>query len=417
MVCGAMLCGCAHEQTVRAPYPRWGEEFTLENGDIRSTALKIRMLSRASSDTGQGCLLLVHGMNEYIGRYHEIADHFANRYTVAGFDYFAHGLSNPAIAAADFALAQGASEADVSQAFTAQSGLRTLAPLRHDFGLALRFVLDHCAPRPVFIVSHSLGSLIAASWLLENQADETVTARIGGIVLLGPAFSVPEIPGWRGWFQNPAINLSFAAESNFLDTRGDPWWKWAPRQVSLVPTLLLRGLFEALSWPGIRALVTPETPDWVPDYLSDWQEERQRHRADGYIIRRTLLNFAKAVEKEIIRFRRHMGDFRLPYLLVYSGHDPITAAWGNEDFLRASRANHSANECLYLSDQNHHEHLFSSPPLRKNILQRIDDWLEQRLAALEVTENAAHPNRSLRLTTQSTTSWRQPPVPDCSSQN
>ncbi|MCI0668795.1 MAG: lysophospholipase [Methylococcaceae bacterium] len=378
-----MLGGCAHEQKVSAIYPRWGEEFILESAENRATPLKLRLLDPDAPPEPRACLLLVHGMNEYIGRYREIAETFSVSYRVAGFDLFAHGLSNPVIAAADIALAQGASEADVSQAFLAQADLRDLTLLRHDFGLALRFLLDRCETRPVLIVSHSLGSLIAASYLLENQADEALNKRIGGIVLLGPAFSVPDIPGWRGWLQNPAIKLSFAAESNFLYSDDEPWWTSVPAQALAVPsTLLLRGLFEVLSWPGIRNLVTPDTPDWVPDYLSDWQEERDRHRADGYIIRRTLLRFAKAVEQEIIRFRRRMRDFRVPYLLVYSGHDPITAAWGNEDFLRATRANHPANESLCLSDQNFHEHLFSSPRFRKKILRRIDDWLERRLAAL-----------------------------------
>ncbi|MGH8551626.1 MAG: alpha/beta fold hydrolase [Methylococcales bacterium] len=391
MVSTILLGGCAHEQKVSTLYPRWGEEFTLESGENRPTPLQLRLLERNSPPELRACLLLVHGMNEYIGRYREIADHFSASYRVAGFDLFGHGLSNPVIAAADIALAQGASEADVGEAFIAQESLHNLAPLRHDFGLALRFLLDHCENQPVFIVSHSLGSLIAASYLLENKADEATNKRIGGIVLLGPAFSVPDIPGWRGWLENPAIKLSFAAETNFLYLQDDPWWKWVPTQTLAVPfTLLLRSLFEGLSWPGVRTLVTPDTPDWVRDYLSDWQEERDRHRADGYIIRRTLLRFAKAVEKEIIRFRRQMRDFRVPYLLVYSGHDPITAAWGNEDFLRASLGNHPANQSLCLSDQNFHEHLFSSPPLRKKILQRIDDWLEQRPVAPRAILSVAH---------------------------
>jgi alpha-beta hydrolase superfamily lysophospholipase len=378
-----LLGGCAHEQKVSTLYPRWGEEFILESGENRPVPLKLRLLERHSPPGPRACLLLVHGMNEYIGRYRGIAEHFSISYRVAGLDLFAHGLSNPAIAVADSALAQGAAEAGVSQAFTAQASLHDLTPLRHDFELALRFLLDRCENQPIFIVSHSLGSLIAASYLLENQKDDAVNKRIGGIVMLGPAFSVPDIPGWRGWLQNPAIKLSFAAESNFLYAQGDPWWKSAPVQTLAVPfTLLLRGLFEGLSWPGIRNLVTPGTPDWVPDYLSDWPEERDRHRADGYIIRRTLLRFAKAVEKEIVGFRRQMRDFGVPYFLVYSGHDPITPAWGNEDFLRATRANHPANRFLCLNDQNHHEHLFSSPPLRKKILQRIDDWLEQRVVTL-----------------------------------
>ncbi|MGR9107651.1 MAG: serine aminopeptidase domain-containing protein, partial [Gammaproteobacteria bacterium] len=129
-----------------------------------------------------------------------------------------------------------------------------------------------------------------------------------------------------------------------------------------------------------RSLATPVTPDWVPEYLSDSEEERNIHRADNYIIRYTLLRYAKAVEREIVRFRRQMSDFKIPYFLIYSAHDPITAAWGNEDFVRATQSNHPANEVWCLSEQNHHEHLFSSPPLREKILARIHDWMKRRLS-------------------------------------
>ncbi len=378
-----LLGGCAHEQKVSNSYPSWGEEVILEGAENRPTPLIVRFLEPLFPVEPRACLLLVHGMNEYIGRYREIAEYFASSYQVAGFDLFAHGLSNPVIAAANTNLAHGVSEADVSQAYIAQADLRDLTPLRHDLDLALRLMLDRCPDRAVFIISHSLGSLIAASYLLSNCADQTLQTRIGGIVLLGPAFAVPDIPGWRGWLQNPAINLSFAAESASLHAPESPWWTRLSSRAAAVPcALLLRGLFEALSWPGIRSLVTPVTPDWVPDFLSDWEEERQRHRIDGYIIRRTLLRYAKAVEKEIVHFRYAMAGFGIPYLLIYSDHDPITPAWGNENFLRATSGNHPANESWRLRNQNFHEHLFASPPLRRKVLRRIDEWLDRRLATL-----------------------------------
>lgn len=376
-----MLCGCAHQQKVATPYPRWGEEIVLASSG-QSAPMTLRVLPPSRRGKPAACILLVHGMNEYIGRYEEIARHFSQHYLVSGFDLYGHGLSNPVIAAADAALAQGAAEADVSRAYQAQAGLRTLEPMREGFGEALRSLLQRCPDKPLFVLSHSLGSLVAASFLLERQEDESLKGRIGGIVLLAPAFSVPDIPGRRGRLANPVMRLSFFAESHFLNRQGETLPLSIVNQAVAVPvTLLVRGLFEALSWPGIRVLATPVTPDWVPDYLTDWEEERARHRADGYIIRRSLLRYVKAVEREIVGFRRRMGEFRLPYLLVYSGQDPITASWGMEDFLRASRANHPDNESMLLPDRYPHEHLFSSPPLREEILRRIDAWLARRLIA------------------------------------
>lgn len=382
-----MLCGCAHRQFVNNPYPRWGEEFWLTRPD-RAEPLPMRVQLPEDPATASACLLIVHGMNEYVGRYGEVASFFARRYIVAGFDLFAHGLSNPTLRAADRAIADGAAPFDVSDAYLAQSGLRDLTPMRRDFDQALRELITICdgqgqRDRPVFILSHSLGSLIAASYFLEPWSKSDLRQRVQGVVFSGPAFSVTEVPGWRGYFQTPLVKLAFHAEEHFLNPQGEPLPLMLANQLlALVTVPLLDGLFEVLSWPGLRRVFSPVTPDWVPEYLTDWEEERARHRADGYIIRRSILRYVKGVEEEIVRFRRQMEEFRLPYLLIYSGRDPITPAWGSHDFAAKTLAKHPDNQLLPLVHQFHHEHLFSAPPLRDDLLRSIDRWLQRRLAAI-----------------------------------
>lgn len=381
-----MLCGCAHRQLVREPYPRWGEEIRVESEE-GAAPLILRLMT--PPEPAPACLLIVHGMNEYIGRYGEIARHFARRFIVAGFDLSAHGLSNPILRQADQALTSGAASQEVSEAYVAQTALHDLEPMRRDLHRVLRRLGAYCdahgaAGRPVFLLTHSLGSLVAASYLLQERHENDPRERVQGTVLLGPAFSVTAVPGWRGWLANPLIDLSFHAEEHFLRPHGQPWPRLILDQaVSLVTVPLLRGLFEALSWPGLRRVFTPVTPDWVVDYLTDWEEERARHRADGWIIRRSLLRYVKGVEREIVRFRRRMGEFATPYFLVFSGHDPITPAWGNDDFARATLHQHPDNQMLPLPELSHHEHLFSAPPLRAELLEKIDQWLERRLLSLK----------------------------------
>lgn len=377
-----MLCACAHRQLVTKPYPRWGEELWLVRGDC-DQPLSMRVQLPENPAAAPACLLIVHGMNEYVGRYGEIAAHFSRRFIVAGFDLYAHGLSNPTLLAADRAIAAGAGEFDVSDAYLTQARLRDLEPMRRDFERALRRLIAICDEqgrpgRPVFILSHSLGSLIAASSLLRHPHE-----RVQGIVFSGPAFSVTEIPGWRGYFQTPFVKLAFHVEEHFLRPQGEPLPLMIANQaLALVTVPLLDGLFNVLSWPGLRSIFSPVTPDWVPDYLTDWEEERARHRADGYIIRRTILRYVKGIEEEIARFRRGMAGFSTPYLLIYSSRDPITPAWGNHDFAAKTLAKHPDNQLLPLVDKFHHEHLFSAPPLRDELLRRIDDWLERRLKSL-----------------------------------
>ncbi len=379
------LSACRHRPFVRASYPRWGEEFRLDRPG-RAEPLTMRVMLPPAAVKVRGCLLIIHGMNEYSGRYGDIARHFARRFIVAGFDLYAHGLSNPTLRQADRAIAGGAGEQAVDDAYLAQIPLRDLEPMREDLDRVLRRLIslgNGRADTPVFILSHSLGALVAASYLLDARPVSDLKNRVQGVVFLGPAFSVPQLPGWRGWLANPLIRLSFFAEEHCLKPRGEARPPaMAKRSLALAVALLFKGLFELCSWPGLRRLFTPVTPDWVVDYLTDWEEEKARQRADGYIIRRSLLRYVKGVEREIARFRQRMGEFSTPYFLIYSGLDPITPAWGSHDFARLTLGKHPDNQQLPLPDLCHHEHLFSAPPLRDELLMRIDRWLELRLSSL-----------------------------------
>lgn len=388
-----MLSGCVHRQFVTQPYPRWGEESAIDQAED-APPLLLRTMRPAVTGDVPACMLLVHGMNEYIGRYEDIARHFSRHFLVAGFDLHAHGLSNPLLWQADQALHAGEREWDVSDAYLAQAQLRNLEPMRLNLEQALQRLITVCDAQgepdtPVLIVAHSLGALVAASYLLSEQPPPEWITRIQGIVLLGPAFSVPEVPGWRGWLANPLIKLSFHAKEHFLYPQDQPLPLLAINQlISLVTVPLLDGLFEVLSWPGLRYWFTPVTPGWVLDYLTDSEEEKARIHADGWMIHRNLLRYVKGIESEIVRFRRQMGAFAIPYFLVYSGRDPITPAWGSQYFVDATFGHHPDNAVLPLPELSHHEHLFSSEPLRGELLQKIDQWLMRRLQALDEREAA-----------------------------
>ena len=371
--------GCAKQQMVTELYPVWGEEIILVNAHNSNRYLQIKVPEH--SRPVEACILIVHGMNEHIGRYEKIADYFSDRYIVAGIDLTAHGLSNSIFARAQNDLKKGTTEQDISDAFLEQTQLRSLQPMRDDLELALSYLIQRCDQQggnkklPVFILSHSLGSLVSATWFLQTENSQ-LKNRISGIIFSGPAFSVTRVPGWRGWLQNPFIAFTYHTHEHFLHPHNEALPLLLFNQIlSLVTVPLQDGMFELLSLPGLRQLFSPTTPDWVVNYLSDSEEERKRHRADPYIIRRSILRYVLTVEKEIIEFRRNMAKFTLPYLLIYSEHDPITPAWGNTDFVTATLQNNSDNEVMMLAGKNHHEHLFSTPELRRQILQEIRSWM------------------------------------------
>ena len=379
-----LLTGCVHQPFVTAPYPRWGNEIAIEQSG--EEPLILRFLSPPQPNQASACVLLVHGMNEHIGRYGEAARFFSRRFFVAGFDHYAHGLSNPVLRRADQALAAGADRVDVSDAYLAQSALTDLEPLRQTLALALQAFMAQCdaqgqPQRPVFIVAHSLGGLVTASYLLEHQSESDLRKRLQGVVFLAPAFAVSEPPGWRGWLANPLIKLSFHAETHFLHPQDEPLPLLLFNQLfSLMTVPVLDGLFEVFSWPGLRSLFTPVSPAWVTDYLTDSEEEKARLRADGWIVRRSLLRYVKGIEDEVVRLRRQMADFSLPYYLIYSEMDPITPAWGDEDFARVTLQHDPASEVLKLPDLPYHQHLFLKEPARTELLRKIEHWLERRLS-------------------------------------
>ncbi|UJP02358.1 MAG: lysophospholipase, partial [Nitrosomonas sp.] len=277
-----VLSGCVHRPFVTAPYPRWGEETVIGAGGEKP--LILRTLSPTEPSQASTCVLLVHGMNEHIGRYGEVAQYFSQRYFVAGFDHYAHGLSNPVLRRADRMLTEGAGRVDVSDAYLAQSALTDLEPLRQTLDRALHVFMTQCdaqdqSQRPVFIVAHSLGGLVTASYLLDHQNESDLRERLRGVVFLAPAFAVSEPPGWRGWLANPLIKLSFHAETHFLHPQDESLPLMLFNQLfSLVTVPVLDGLFEVLSWPGLRGFFTPISPAWVTDYLTDSEEEKARLR-------------------------------------------------------------------------------------------------------------------------------------------
>jgi len=377
------LTGCVHQKYVSEPYPAWGEEYSVQqtNNDF---PLIVRTIQPSEQEIVKACVLLVHGMNEHIGRYSEVARYFAERgFIVAGFDYTAHGLSNPILQQANEALKLGADRVDISDAFLAQAELGNLEPARQSFNQALKKTIALCddydeIERPVFILSHSLGALITASYLLQNQNE--MTKRVQGTVFVGPGFAVSELPGWRGWLANPIIQLSFHAETHFMNPLDEALPLMVFNQIVAFLTVpILDGLFEVFSWPGLRSIFTPVTPGWVMDYLTDSEQEKKRIRADDWIIRRTLLRYAKGIEEEMVGFRRQMGEYEIPYYLVYSGHDPITPAWGSRDFIEATLQNHADNDQLELPDSQYHQQLFLTEPRKSEILNYIEQWLNRRI--------------------------------------
>ncbi|PWH12597.1 MAG: alpha/beta hydrolase [Anaerolineae bacterium] len=114
--------------------------------------------------TPKAVLLLVHGIAEHSGRYMNLVNHLVPRgYAVYGLDHIGHGKSE---------------------------GTRVYVERFSDFTQPLKTYFDMIRGwhpgKPVFLVGHSMGGLIASIYLLEHQ-DE-----LRGAVLSAPAVKLPE---------------------------------------------------------------------------------------------------------------------------------------------------------------------------------------------------------------------------------
>lgn len=109
-------------------------------------------------------LLLVHGLAEHSGRYQNVVEYFVPRgYAVYGLDHPGHGKS------------------DGVRVYVEGFG-DYLQPIETYLGMIRAWHSD----RPVFLVGHSMGGLIAAVYLLEHQE------QFRGAVLSAPAVKVSD---------------------------------------------------------------------------------------------------------------------------------------------------------------------------------------------------------------------------------
>jgi alpha-beta hydrolase superfamily lysophospholipase len=123
---------------------------------------------------GKAVLLVVHGLGEHSGRYMNVVNPFVPRgYAVYGFDLIGHGKSG---------------------------GAREMVERFEDYTDTLTTYYNRIrgwqAGKPIFLLGHSMGGLIAAYYLIDHQAD------FQGAVISAPAVkisaSISPVTIWMG---------------------------------------------------------------------------------------------------------------------------------------------------------------------------------------------------------------------------
>ncbi len=247
-------------------------------------------------------IILVHGYDEHSSRYQYLAKHCTDRgLAVHALDHWGHGKSDGINGfVPEFDVYHNGVDALIAQLPEAQAAL------------------------PRILVGHSLGGLIAVSYLLENQAE------FAGAVLSGPAIKAADEP------------------STFL--------RFISRLLSKIMPKM--GVI-ALDPSGVS-----RDPQVVADYLADPLVSGKKISARlGF----EMMNQMDHIQAEA-------SKISLPMLLLHGEADSLTAVEGSK-FLNDYIG--SAEKQLKIYPELYHE-IFNEPE-KDAVLTDMTDWIEARL--------------------------------------
>jgi alpha-beta hydrolase superfamily lysophospholipase len=253
-------------------------------------------------DDARAAVLLVHGLGEHSSRYGRVAEHLTARgLAVHALDHYGHGKSE-------------GQPGYVERFSVYLDGVSAL----------LREIHVQHGQLPVILLGHSMGGLIAASFLLQEQD------AFQACVLSGPAFRTDEEP--------PPIVMAIVR-----------------LLAAVVPTVPLLGLDPA----GVS-----RDPEVVRAYVAD---PLVHH---GKLTARLIAEMSKAMKIALARAQ----TIRLPLLILHGEDDVLTSPAGSVEYCERVS---SADTTIKLYPALYHE-VFNEPE-HQQVLEDMSSWLEDRL--------------------------------------
>jgi len=141
-----------------------------QGGELLLTEDGLRLFLRIWPAEGKGWLGIVHGYGEHCGRYDAFARWLGARgWDVAAFDLRGHGQSRGR-----------------------RGHIRRFSDYFLDLAAFHAALTDRARGRPVFLLGHSLGGLVAARYVQERRQD------LAGLILSAPFLGVAmPVPAWK----------------------------------------------------------------------------------------------------------------------------------------------------------------------------------------------------------------------------
>ena len=247
-------------------------------------------------------LFIVHGLGEHCGRYMNVVDHFVPLgYAVFGLDHMGHGKSE---------------------------GTREFVQSFEDFTNTLtiyfNMVTEWQTGKPVFLVGHSMGGLIASHYLLDYQAN------FKGAVISAPAVKVSD---------------SISQTTIFIGK-------------------ILSAIAPKMGLLGLDANGISRDKEVVKAYVND----------PLVFHGKTPARLAAELLKAMLRVTAEAHKITLPLLIVQGSEDKLVDPDGAQ--MLYDQAN-SEEKTIKVYDGLYHE-VFNEPE-RAIVLKDVENWLEARL--------------------------------------
>lgn len=273
--------------------------FTASDGEN----IALRDWPLPHGDATRGVVVLVHGLGEHAGRYEALASRLNDwGYAVRGYDQYGHGESSGA-----------------------RGNLPAPARLIEDLADVLESTrLRFGAGRPLILLGHSLGGLVAASLVARNGAG------VDALVLSSPAFAA----GLSGFQKLLVATL--------------------PR---VAPNLAVGNGLD-------------------PDFLSHDPQVVTAYRKDPLVHDRISGRLAAFIAAEGPQVVRRAGGWTVPTLLLYAGADKLVDPQGSRAFAAAAPGGVVTAHCF---EPLFHE-IFNERA-NEPVFARLRQWLDERFGA------------------------------------
>jgi acylglycerol lipase len=246
----------------------------------------------------KAALLIVHGLGEHCGRYRNVVDRLVPLgYAVYGFDHLGHGKS------------EGMRE-----------GVERFADYTDTLWAYHQMVKGWQTRKPVFLLGHSMGGLIASCFLLEHQAD------FRGAVLSAPLVKA-------------SGNIS---------------------QATILMGRILSALAPKMGLLALDAEAISRDPEVVKAYVSD----------PLVFHGKTPARLAAELLRAMQRVTAEAGRITLPFIVVQGSADKLVDPGGAQMLHDRAR---SGDKTIRFYEGLYHE-VFNEPE-RGRVLKDVETWL------------------------------------------